>query len=348
MRGWPSEALRAVPKAVAALRAVPKGYGTHPRGALPPGRPGEQHHGLCSALALAVVPFQPLPGMSLGGGAARAGTDALASIAMGRGVRGGWGGVSRPLTSSTGESNGGGSNELPDDPPGGENAGSVEVSPHKLTSLIGKCRNGKGLLGLVEQRGESFNVINVSAAWANLTEARGAQAMGDREAVVQRLQVMLRAKMHEAGARELATLLFSMAKLEGGVQKGVDDELVGGLKTRAVATAGDFEPQHVVNLMEAVAMMGIKDTDAGLVAAMQGRAAATAGDFTPRQVVDLMETLAKMGSRPDAGLVEAMQGRATATAGDIKPRQLVSLMWSLAKMDITPDAGLLLFHYFRA
>ena len=328
-------------KAVADLRAVSKGagFGTPRRGVLRPDRPGEQHHGLRSALALAVVPSQLLPGMSLG--AARAGTDALASIAMGRVVRGGWGGVSRPLTSSTGESTGGGSNESPVDPPGGggnENAASVGVDPQQLTAWITRCQNRKGLRELVEQRGESFNVIHVSAAWANLAEVRG--GAGDKEAVMQRLQVMLRAKIQEAGPREIATLLLSMAKLKAGGQKGVDDELVGELKTRAMVTAGDFEPHHVGNLMKALVKMGIMDPDAGLVEAMQGRAMATAGDFKPQEVTDLVEALAKMGIRPHAGLVAALQGRATATAGDFKPRQVASLMSSLAKMDITRDTDL--------
>jgi len=259
---------------------------------------------------------------------------------MGRVVRGGWGGVSRPLTSSTGESTGGGSNKSPDDPPGGggsENAGSGGVDPKQLTVWISRCKV-KRLRQLVEQRGESFNVIHVSAAWANLVEVRS--GTGDKEAVMQRLQVILRAKMQEAGPREIANLLLSMAKLKAGGQKGVDDELVGELKTRAMATAGDFEPHHVGNLMVALVKMGIMDSDAGLVEAMQGRAMATAGDFKPQEVTNLVEALGKMGIRPDAGLVAALQGRATATVGDFKPRQVASLMSSLAKMDITLDAGL--------
>ena len=209
-----------------------------------------------------------------------------------------------------------------------------------MTGWINRCKDRKELRELVEQRGESFNAIHVTAAWGKLAVAKGADGTGDEEAVVQRLQVMLRAKMQEVEARGVVSLFVSMSKLKEGGKKGVDDELVGALKARALATAGNFEPQHVVDLIQALTRMGITDPDAALVAAMQGRAAATAGDFKPQEVTYLVEALSKMGSRPDAGLVEAMQGRATATAGDFTHRQVVDLMWSLAKMGITPDGDL--------
>ena len=314
-------------KAVAALRAVPKapGVGKNPHGARLRGRPGEQQHGLCAALTLAVVPAQLLPGMSMGGGArsaaVRAGTDALSSIAMGRGTRCGWRGVSRRLVSSTGESAGGGSNAFPDGrPEGGGNDDSiaVEFEPRQLTKDIYKCTDAKGLLGVVEQHGASFNVMHVSAALSKLARVRGADSTGDDGLLLQRLRVMVKAKMQETGSREVASILRSMAKLSG--RKSVDDELVGELKARAMAMAGDFEPKEVANLMQALQEMGITDPDAGLLEAMQARAAATAGDFKPTEVANLHGALAKMGIKPDAGLAAAMKARAVERGGDFKAR----------------------------
>jgi len=188
-------------KAVAALRAVPKGSGIGSSVACPRGsrlltRPGEQHHGLCSALALAVVPAQLLPGMSLGGGARSAGTDAVSSIAMGRGVRSGWGGVSRRLVSSTSGSAGGSmANALPEDrPEGGGNEDSVEAESRRFSKEISHCTDATGILGLVEQHGESFNVMHVSVAWGKLAKMRGGDGTGDSGLLLQRLQDMVRAK----------------------------------------------------------------------------------------------------------------------------------------------------------
>jgi hypothetical protein len=81
--------------------------------------------------------------------------------------------------------------------------------------------------------------------------------------------------------------------------------------------------------MWALATMGVKP-DAGLLETMQRRATATAGDFNPQNVANLMWALATMGVKPDAGLLEAMQRRARAMAGDFNPQNVANLMWALA------------------
>ncbi|KAJ1470553.1 hypothetical protein T484DRAFT_1847477 [Baffinella frigidus] len=247
-------------KAAAALRAVSKGSGfgsraAHPRGALLlPGRPGE--HAPSYALALAVVPSQVLPWLSLlGGGGARpaaprAGTDALASIAMGRGFCSGGGGVSRQLTG---------------------------IEQQQLTKSFRLCTDGKGLLELVEQHGESFNVLHISAAWAALATLRGGGGTGDEGVVLQRIQVMTRATLQEMGARVVGNVVHAMSKLQANLRQGVDAELVGELQARAAAVAGDFEPKHVSNFLWSLSRMGVKQPDAHLLEAMQNRAKQAAG-----------------------------------------------------------------------
>jgi hypothetical protein len=217
------------------------------------------------------------------------------------------------------------------------------VSPQEggwSTAEITRCKDARGLLGLLEQHGHSFNAIQVVAAWGTLAKMPSAGGRGDEVVVFQRLQVLTRAKMPAMGAREVANVARSMAKIYQSGGMGVDDALAGELQARAMATAGNCFPQQVAMLMSAIAKMGITP-DAGLVEAMQGRATATAGKFQVEDVAMLMSAIAKMGITPDAGLVEAMQGRARVTAGDFKPEEVAMLMSAIAKMGITPDSGLL-------
>jgi hypothetical protein len=111
-----------------------------------------------------------------------------------------------------------------------------------------------------------------------------------------------------------------------------DARLLEAMQGRATATAGDFKPQNVANLLWALATMGGKP-DAHLLEAMQARATATAHHFKPQAVANLLWALATMGSKPDARLLEAMQARATATAGDFDPQNVANLFWSLACFD---------------
>ncbi|KAJ1487994.1 hypothetical protein T484DRAFT_2019729 [Baffinella frigidus] len=115
-----------------------------------------------------------------------------------------------------------------------------------------------------------------------------------------------------------------------------DARLLEAMQARATATAGDFNPQNVANLVLALATMGVT-ADARLLEAMQARATATAGDFNPQNVANLVWALATMGITADARLLEAMQGRATATAGDFDPQGVANLFWALACFDASPS-----------
>ncbi|KAJ1485284.1 hypothetical protein T484DRAFT_1794221, partial [Baffinella frigidus] len=281
--------------------------------------------------------------LSLGGRArsvaAGAGADALVPTAMGMGAGVCRGGVSRRLTGSRGGSSRGGGKGSKG------RAGPGQIHPAQLMGWITKCIDAEGMMELVEKHKTIFNVMHVGAAWGTLVKMPsqtqpGAGGRGDDGALqrlIQRLHVLTMATVPEMGAREVANVVNSLAKLHESGRMAVDAELVGKLVDRATATARHFIPQGVANLMWGLATMGLK-ADAGLAEAMQGQAMATAGDFTPQGVANFMWGLAKMGIKPNAGLVEAMQGRATATAGDFKPQEVANLMWALATMGIEADA----------
>jgi hypothetical protein len=137
-------------------------------------------------------------------------------------------------------------------------------------------------------------------------------------------------------------VIHSLAKLHTSrrLDARVDGRLMAALQRRATATAGDFCPQAVSNVLLALAKMGER-ADRGLLTAMQTQATATAGDFNPQAIANVLWALAKMGERADRGLLEAMQTQATVTAGGFHPQNVANVLWALATMGERADRGLL-------
>ncbi|KAJ1486223.1 RAP domain-containing protein, partial [Baffinella frigidus] len=112
------------------------------------------------------------------------------------------------------------------------------------------------------------------------------------------------------------------------------------MQRRSTATAWEFQPQNVANVLWALATMGER-ADPGLLEAMQRRATATAWEWTPQHVGNVLWALATMGERADRVLLEAMQWRATATAGEFKPKEVANVLWALATMGEKAGGGML-------
>ena len=215
----------------------------------------------------------------------------------------------------------------------------LQLDARQITAAIKDCRVCGDLARILQKQKLVLNYIHVSAAWVCVAKIGGGRGGSDLLEVVPSLQDRTRDVLKEMGGREVANALHSMAKLH---KRGVtaDPGLVVAMKSRATATAGQFIPQNVANLLWALATMG-ESAGRGLLAAMQRRAIATAGQFLPQNIANLSWALAKMGVRADPELLEAMQKRATATAGEFKPQEVANLLWALATMGETAARGLL-------
>ena len=97
----------------------------------------------------------------------------------------------------------------------------------KLTNLIKQCGDVGQLQGLVEEHGESFDHIHVSAAWVTLRKMRRVGGRGDEEVLLQQLQDVTGRTLQEMGARQVANVVHSMATLHASGRMVVDDALVG-------------------------------------------------------------------------------------------------------------------------
>jgi hypothetical protein len=65
---------------------------------------------------------------------------------------------------------------------------------------------------------------------------------------------------------------------------------------------------------------------------------ASAGEFKPQNVANLMWALATLGLEPGAELATAMSGQAVASAGEFKPQGVANLMWALAVISFEDQA----------
>ena len=293
-----------------------------------------------SALALTpVMPAHLLRWLSPGGRARPPG------VAAGLGAGGGQGGVSRGLAGSRGGSTGGGGrgSNSPDGRQGGWRKGSVDSKrnrPRELTDRIEQCGDARELQEIVEEHGESFNDIHVTASWVALRKMRSVRGLRKEEALLQQLQDVTRQTVKMMRARPVSNVVHTMAKLHASRRMVVDDALAGELLNRAKNTAGSFTSRDITNLVWAVVTMGIKP-DAGLLEAMQERAIATAEDFNHKDVANFLWALAKMDAKLDAGLLEVMQERAFATVVGFKPHEIANLVWALATMGVEPDSDML-------
>jgi hypothetical protein len=212
---------------------------------------------------------------------------------MGLGTHRHWGGVSRRLTvSRSGSSEDGG--EASKDPKkvlgditqseqctgassdGGGGASKVQkMAPTAIT----RCKDARGLLVLVQQHGPSLSAIQVVAAWDKVASMPGAGGAGAKGEVLQELQFLTRAMLHEMGARQVANVVRAMQRL----RMGVDSELARELQARA----RDFKPEDDSIPVSPPAEIGIESD------------AAETG-------IEL--DAAEVGTESDAGLEEAMQG----------------------------------------
>ena len=231
----------------------------------------------------------------------------------------------------------------------------------QLTTKIKECRVVEELARILQEQNGVLNHVHVSAAWgclSRIVRGRGVGQVGGY--LVAELQEKTRGMLGQMGPREISNILRSKASLHDSRslvpsrhfsprdwKLDTDRGLLEAMQTRATATAGEFDPQAIANVLWALATMGER-ADRELLAAMQSRATVTAGEFKPRDVANLLRALATMGERADRGLLEAMQARATATAEEFKPPEVANLLWSLATMGETADQGLLVTMQARA
>ncbi|KAJ1488554.1 hypothetical protein T484DRAFT_1782771 [Baffinella frigidus] len=218
------------------------------------------------------------------------------------------------------------------------------LDARQITGVIKNCREVGELGRILQDHKGSLNQIHVSAAWVCLARIGRGGGGGEARTVLTALQHATRDVLDQMGAREIANVHHSMARLHDSRRMLAPNYeralLLEAMQRRATATAGEFIPQAVSNVLWALATMGER-ADRELLEAMQTRAKETAGEFKPQEVANLMWALATMGEKPDRELLEAMQNRATATAGEFIPQTVSNLLWSLATMGEKADRGLL-------
>ena len=163
--------------------------------------------------------------------------------------------------------------------------GGGALNARQLTGEIRDCREAGELARILQEQRAVLNHIHVGAAWVCLVRMGGGRGGGDVKEVVEELQDRTRDVLSQMGGREITNVMHSMAKLHTSrwLDAKMDRGLLDAMQRRATATAGEFIPQNVANVLWALATMGER-ADRGLLEAMQRRATATAGGVTPQGV----------------------------------------------------------------
>ena len=176
-----------------------------------------------------------------------------------------------------------------------------ENNARRLTGNIKNCRTLRDLSQILHEQRGALNHIHVSAAWVQLARIRSGRRGGEVNDAVAALQDRTIDVLGQAGGREIANVMHSMAKLhEIGVRP--DRGLLEAMQRRAMATAGEFKPQEAAIMLWALASMGER-VDRVLLEAMQKKATATAGEFNPQNVANLLWALATMGEKDRKSVV---------------------------------------------
>ena len=160
---------------------------------------------------------------------------------------------------------------------GTANRGGGPLNARQLTGVISACREAGELARILQEQREVLDHIHVSAAWVCLARMGGGRGGGEVGDAVDALHDLTWGVLDQAGGRQIANVMHSMKKLDE-VGLLADPKLLEAMQRRAMATAADFKPQNVANVLWALATMGEK-ADRGLLEAMQRRATATAGEF---------------------------------------------------------------------
>ncbi|KAJ1474739.1 hypothetical protein T484DRAFT_1831139, partial [Baffinella frigidus] len=163
-------------------------------------------------------------------------------------------------------------------------SGGDEPKKRQLTGAIKSCKALGKLAQILQKQREVLDHIHVSAAWGCLVRIGRGRGAGEVRDVVAVLQDRTRDVLEKMDGRGIANVMHSISKLHPMWVPG-DRGLLEAMQMRAMATAGEFKPQEVANLLWALATMG-EGVDRGLLEVMQGRATATAGECNPQDVAN--------------------------------------------------------------
>jgi hypothetical protein len=234
---------------------------------------------------------------------------------------------------------------------GGQPRSPGGLHPAQLTGYIKGSSSVEELGRLVQQHGSSMNYIHVSAAYCSLAKLSGSSAA--KQALADQLLVeLLQPLLPQCGERACANVMHAMARMQHcppGMLSGVLGRLLAQLHAAA--------PQHLANVIWALATLGSSSPSAAVEAAVAQHSNAVSsllGRFIssdilpaaiPQHLANVMWALATLGSNSSSAAVGAAVEQHTDAISSLlgrfitrdilptaKPQELANTLWALATL----------------
>jgi len=201
-------------------------------------------------------------------------------------------------------------------------------NPRQINALIKDATRARELLGLYEQRGQSFNDVNLATCWSRLGRMRGTDRSwlrSDDGTALRALREQTTDQVRTLGARELSNAAHAIAKLDfrGAAWGGLWKEIEGA----ALARRSELNPQDLANTAWAFATAGRATTV--LFDAIGKEAAGRVRDFEPQHLANTAWAFAT-ASHAAPALFDAIGREAAGRVRELNPQDLSNTAWAFA------------------
>ena len=212
--------------------------------------------------------------------------------------------------------------------------GAKPIDAPLLTAHLKKASSVDELLRLVDAHGDGFNSIHCSAAWSYLGKQGWAACKKPNHwAGICRLLRLAAAQIPRAKARELATIVFGVAKAR---VTGVESrELVEAVAAAATPRMREFNPQDLANTVWAYATG--RWLAPALFDALAAAAAPRLREFKCQDFANTVWAFSKAGHSAPA-LFDAVAAAAPSRLHEFDTQALANTVWSFAKAEHSAPA----------
>ena len=212
----------------------------------------------------------------------------------------------------------------------------AELESRKINKLIIDATGARGLLGLYERHGTSFNDVNLATCWNRLGKVRGSERSwlrSDDGARLLALREQTTDQVRTLGARELSNTAHGIAKLDlRGTAWG---SLWKELEEAALARRSEFEPQALSNTAWAFATASRATPP--LFDAIAKESVGRVRKLAPQALANTAWAFATAGHAAPV-LFDAIGMEAAGRVRELNPQAMANTAWAFATAGHTAPA----------
>ena len=204
------------------------------------------------------------------------------------------------------------------------------LSPQQLTVMISQTSSFQGLMLVYEEHGNGFNHIHLVATLNTLANISESGRDFDFEGFVKELIGRIRPQVSKLDARNLATTVYSCAKLNIK-----DETLMRAIAVETPVKIEGFKSQGLSNIAWAYATLGVYDK--ALMDVIAGAAQVKIGGFVPQDLSNTAWAYATLDVYNEA-LMSAIAVEAPVKIRLFIPQELSNTAWAYAKLGVYNEA----------